>query len=101
MTGYGTSPVTIAFDLSLMGTPLIQPLPTVELRKKELSPQKLRQLEQHQRTQTQSTLNQAHALLHDTGDESIKKFQNISRKAGWRNKPCPCGSNKKFKKCCW
>ena len=25
----------------------------------------------------------------------------IKNKNRFRNKPCPCGSGKKFKKCCW
>lgn len=28
------------------------------------------------------------------------KFEK-QRKSKYRNKPCPCGSGKKFKKCCW
>ena len=30
------------------------------------------------------------------------KTMGIQQRKGWmRNKPCPCGSGKKFKKCCW
>jgi len=25
----------------------------------------------------------------------------IERRGSFRNKPCPCGSGRKFKKCCW
>lgn len=25
----------------------------------------------------------------------------IERRNSFRNKPCPCGSGRKFKKCCW
>lgn len=38
---------------------------------------------------------------------SEKKYQNLlplsleERKKKFRNKPCPCGSKKKFKKCCF
>tara|TARA_R100001530_G_scaffold120731_1_gene88052 strand:- start:143 stop:340 length:198 start_codon:yes stop_codon:yes gene_type:complete len=31
--------------------------------------------------------------------ESLKQFKLISNKVG-RNSICPCGSNKKYKKCC-
>lgn len=36
--------------------------------------------------------------------EDLPKVRNMSmtaRKNWMRNKPCPCGSDKKFKKCCW
>ena len=30
------------------------------------------------------------------------KHQSRARRKNWmRNRPCPCGSGKKFKKCCW
>jgi len=36
-------------------------------------------------------------------DDLLKvKRMNKERRKGWmRNQPCICGSNKKFKKCCW
>ena len=38
---------------------------------------------------------------HGEGDKSIKKkpVRTASQKVG-RNDPCPCGSGKKYKKCC-
>lgn len=36
------------------------------------------------------------------GDHWEKKFSILMKPKGRnRNKPCPCGSGKKFKKCCW
>ena len=32
---------------------------------------------------------------------AIKQEVLAKRKNNLRNKPCPCGSNLKFKKCCW
>ena len=32
---------------------------------------------------------------------NIKKSQNRYPKKIGRNDPCPCGSKKKYKKCCW
>lgn len=37
-------------------------------------------------------------------EEQAKKLEPLGapRRKNWmRNQPCPCGSNKKFKKCCW
>jgi uncharacterized protein YecA (UPF0149 family) len=31
----------------------------------------------------------------------LSKRDMFQRKNHMRNKPCPCGSGKKFKKCCW
>lgn len=31
----------------------------------------------------------------------VRKMNKNRRKNWMRNKPCPCGSGKKFKKCCW
>lgn len=42
-------------------------------------------------------------LVEIQGDE-VKKMTRMAkprRKNYMRNKPCPCGSKKKFKKCCW
>jgi preprotein translocase subunit SecA len=35
----------------------------------------------------------------DWGDESVQTVRRESPKVG-RNDPCPCGSGKKYKKCC-
>ena len=35
-------------------------------------------------------------------DVPMLKHQSKVRRRNWmRNRPCPCGSGKKFKKCCW
>ena len=37
-------------------------------------------------------------------DEEATHLQTLDKgkRKGWmRNQPCPCGSNKKFKRCCW
>ena len=31
----------------------------------------------------------------------LKRMNKLRRKNWMRNKPCPCKSGKKFKKCCW
>ena len=31
----------------------------------------------------------------------VRKMNKLRRKNWMRNKPCPCGSENKFKKCCW
>lgn len=43
----------------------------------------------------------ANRLMADAAEEKAKKGYKVStrRKIG-RNEPCPCGSGKKFKKCC-
>ena len=33
------------------------------------------------------------------GDSSVQRKPAVSKKVG-RNDPCPCGSGKKYKKCC-
>jgi uncharacterized protein YecA (UPF0149 family) len=33
--------------------------------------------------------------------EQLSKKDKPKRKNYMRNKPCPCGSEKKFKRCCW
>ena len=38
-------------------------------------------------------------LVIDILNERIEKFKNLGKKTS-RNDPCPCGSGKKFKKCC-
>ena len=32
---------------------------------------------------------------------TVVRMDRSERKGWMRNKPCPCGSGKKFKKCCW
>jgi len=37
-------------------------------------------------------------------EDEVKEFEamGVQQRKGWmRNKPYPCGSGKKFKKCCW
>lgn len=33
--------------------------------------------------------------------KKVKRMSKVRRKNWMRNQPCPCGSGKKFKKCCW
>jgi uncharacterized protein YecA (UPF0149 family) len=33
-------------------------------------------------------------------DENIVKFPTLQKSQVGRNEPCPCGSGKKYKKCC-
>lgn len=33
--------------------------------------------------------------------DTLKSKSKSQRKNWMRNRPCPCGSGKKFKKCCW
>jgi len=40
-------------------------------------------------------------LLKEQETKELKKVSHRRRKAWMRNKPCICGSGKKFKKCCW
>ena len=39
-------------------------------------------------------------ITKDEAEKFRRKSKRI-RKNNMRNKPCPCGSGKKFKKCCW
>lgn len=39
--------------------------------------------------------------LSDDEARQLAPMQKDQRKAWMRNKKCPCGSGKKFKKCCW
>lgn len=41
------------------------------------------------------------APVEDGDVAKMKKMNKPRRKNFMRNKPCPCGSGKKFKKCCW
>jgi uncharacterized protein YecA (UPF0149 family) len=33
--------------------------------------------------------------------ETLKAMDTPERKNWMRNRPCPCGKSKKFKRCCW
>lgn len=40
-------------------------------------------------------------LLTENETRSLSK-QSLKKRKNWmRNKPCPCGSGLKFKRCCW
>ena len=54
-----------------------------------------RQREQYS-TEHRGTLSEAQE---DTGDTTVKTVRRQGAKIG-RNAPCPCGSGKKYKKCC-
>ena len=34
-------------------------------------------------------------------EEPVRSSMKFARKNSMRNKPCGCGSGKKFKRCCW
>jgi len=40
-------------------------------------------------------------LLTEEEAAELRKYTLSKRKNWMRNKPCRCGSGKKFKKCCW
>ncbi|MHC5040606.1 MAG: preprotein translocase subunit SecA, partial [Planctomycetota bacterium] len=52
---------------------------------------------QHEEYSTRAQMDQA--LERDLSDEKPKPFKREEKKVG-RNEPCPCGSGKKYKKCC-
>jgi uncharacterized protein YecA (UPF0149 family) len=39
--------------------------------------------------------------LTDSEAEKLEPLDKRARKGWMRNQPCPCGSDKKFKHCCW
>ena len=41
------------------------------------------------------------APLEEEDVPKVRKMNKNRRKNWMKNKPCPCGSGKKFKKCCW
>ncbi len=53
--------------------------------------------------ETDSALKSGEFTMGLAGEEIEEKEANplFARKNSMRNKPCPCGSGKKFKKCCW
>lgn len=44
-----------------------------------------------------------HRLIPLTSEDvnTLRPMRRRQRKNWMRNKPCPCGSERKFKKCCW
>ncbi len=56
-------------------------------------------LEEEQRRQREKELELARAAGAGTEDKPAKTVRRQEEKIG-RNKPCPCGSGKKYKKCC-
>lgn len=39
--------------------------------------------------------------VNDITEPDPSESKGYNRKNWMRNKPCPCGSERKFKKCCW
>ena len=48
-----------------------------------------------------ASLDRKMVALTDAEADELKKQSPTSRKGYMRNQPCPCGSAKKFKRCCW
>lgn len=60
----------------------------------------------HQYTQEQfeeldADLKRQLAPIGEADVSKVKRMAKPRRKNWMRNKPCPCESGKKFKKCCW
>lgn len=53
------------------------------------------------RTEINDKHSNAWFMLSDGEYRELKPLTVIDRKNKFRNKPCPCGSGKKFKKCCF
>ncbi|MCK4260989.1 MAG: SEC-C domain-containing protein [Halanaerobiales bacterium] len=50
---------------------------------------------------TNMALKQPNRTMHtNAGDEEVKKEPIVKGEKIGRNEPCPCGSGKKYKKCC-
>ena len=49
----------------------------------------------------QSNLDRKMVALTDMEADELKEQSPTKRKGYMRNQPCPCGSAKKFKRCCW
>lgn len=54
-----------------------------------------------QREGRMMSLEQKLVSLTDEEAEKLESLDKRERKGWMRNQPCPCGSGKKFKKCCW
>lgn len=70
---------------------------------RNLDMEELRKLSDEQREQggfTHESLDQMIPIDQETYDE-LWPLPKPVRKNKMRNKPCPCGSEKKFKRCCW
>ena len=46
-------------------------------------------------------MKRGHVIVPPDKVSGLKKASIPARKGWARNKPCPCGSGAKFKKCCW
>lgn len=42
-----------------------------------------------------------HIAIDNNELEEVQAMDKPERKGWMRNKPCPCNSGKKFKRCCW
>jgi len=49
----------------------------------------------------ESDLRSEMAPLTEEQHKILRPMSRSDRKGYMRNQPCPCGSGKKFKKCCW
>ena len=49
----------------------------------------------------EETLGRKLKSLSDSEERQLRPWPLYKRKNNMRNRRCPCGSHKKFKKCCW
>ncbi len=68
------------------------------MRVQVVQEEEIARMEEEQRRQREAELERARQQA-AAGDETRKPVQRKTRKVG-RNAPCPCGSGKKYKKCC-
>lgn len=62
---------------------------------------KIHQLSEDELNKTDPELKKHLAPIVDESSETVKRMSKPKRISWMRNKSCPCGSEKKFKKCCW
>lgn len=60
-----------------------------------------RDLDEKERERIEGELGKPLIPMSEEEYESLKDAEPVKRKNWMRNKPCVCGSGKKFKKCCW
>ena len=68
---------------------------SIMLRIRPMRPSEVEELEEKRRRKQQRELQ----MSHGDGDSKPKPVKRKGKKVG-RNAPCPCGSGKKYKKCC-
>jgi preprotein translocase subunit SecA len=69
------------------------------LRVQLVQEDELERLEEERRREREKELEMARQQSAGDGDSSPKPVRRSQEKVG-RNAPCPCGSGKKYKKCC-